>query len=82
MCISAGTAALITAFTTAAATAYTVDNQRKQANRALDAQRTDMARAEAEPTQRANARLALRRRALAAQSLVTDQGGGRPTLGG
>ncbi len=82
MCVSATTAALIAAGTSAAVGVYSADQSRKQANRSLDMARADALRAETEPTQIANGRLALRRRALASQSLLTDQSGGRATLGG
>ncbi len=67
-----------------AATVYGIDQSRKQANHAADAQ----AKVETTAAQTANARLAQRRRALASNSLVTDQGAsgmastGRSTLGG
>lgn len=79
MCVSAG---VVASLVSAAATAYSTDQSRKQANRALDAQRAETLRAETEPTKIANGRLALRRRAMAAQSLLTDGGAGRATLGG
>lgn len=84
MCISAAMLTAIGAATSAVGTIYAADQQRKQANHARDAQ----AKAEADAAQSANARLAQRRRALASQSLVTDQSTsgmastGRATLGG
>jgi len=86
MCISAILGGLAAAAPAAgvAATLYRIDQSRKQANHARDAQRL----AETNAAQTANARLAQRRRALSANSLVTDQGTsgmastGRATLGG
>lgn len=77
MCISAATAMLIAAGTSAAATIYSADRQRKSANEAADAARNAQAQAETASTQTANARIAQRRRALAANSLVTDQSAGQ-----
>jgi hypothetical protein len=73
----------LAAGTSAVASIYGVDQQRKQANRARDAQ----IKAETDAAQSANARLAARKRALAANSLVADQSAGmastgRATLGG
>jgi len=82
MCVSAATAALIAAGTSAAVTMYQADQQRKQVHGQMDQARADALRAEVQPTQIANGRLAMRRRALASQSLLTDQAGGRATLGG
>lgn len=85
MCISAAMLTAIGGATAAVGTIYAADQQRKQANQARDAQK----KAEAEAAQSANALLAQRRRALASQSLVTDQAAtsgmasaGRTTLGG
>lgn len=82
MCISAAMVGAIASSVAAAGTIYAADQSRKQSNRALDAQRAETLRAETEPTKIANGRLALRRRAMAAQSLLTDGGAGRATLGG
>lgn len=85
MCISAAMLTAIGSATAAVGTIYGIDQQRKQANQARDAQK----KAETDAAQTANARLAQRRRALASQSLVTDQAttsgmasAGRVTLGG
>lgn len=85
MCLSAILGGLAAAAPAAgvAATLYGIDQSRKQANHARDAQ----TQADTMATQTANARLAQRRRALSANSLVSDQSGGmanpgRATLGG
>lgn len=84
MCISAAMLTAAAAVGSVGATLYGIDQSRKQANRMRDAQE----KVETTAAQTANARLAQRRRALAANSLVTDQstGGmastGRATLGG
>lgn len=82
MCLSAAAWAAVGAGVSASAAVYNADQQRKSAHAAMDAARADAMRAEVEPTQMANGRLAARRRALASQSLLTDQAGGRATLGG
>ena len=87
MCISAVAATLLAAGAGAAATVYSVDQSRKQANQARDAAAGAQAQVDTTATQTANARLAQRRRALASNSLVTDQStgmasAGRATLGG
>lgn len=87
MCISAAMLAAIGSATAAVGTIYGVDQQRKQANQARDAATAAAAKTEADAANSANARVAQRRRALAANSLVTDQtsgmaSSGRATLGG
>jgi len=84
MCISAAMLTAIATTTAAVGTVYSAEQSRKQASRAAGAQD----RADAMATQTANARLAQRRRALSANSLVSDQSTsgmastGRATLGG
>jgi len=91
MCISAATAAVISAVVGAGAAVHSADQSRKAGNRALDNQRALAARAEAVAAGNANSRLSQRRRALSQQSLVTGAedvmssgilNGGKPTLGG
>lgn len=87
MCISAVAATLLAAGAGAAATVYSVDQSRKQANQSRDAATAAAEKVDTTATQTANARLAQRRRALASNSLVTDQSAGmasagRATLGG
>lgn len=90
MCISAILAAAATAapYATAAAALHGVEQSRKQANTQADRSRDAQANVDTMATQTANARLAQRRRALSASSLVTDQSSsgmtstGRATLGG
>lgn len=88
MCISAAMLAAIGSATAAVGTIYGVDQQRKQANHARDAATAAAAKVETDAANSANARVAQRRRALAANSLVTDQSAsgmastGRATLGG
>ena len=91
MCVSAATAAVISAVVGAGAAAYSADQSRKTANRRLDQERALAARTEANAANTANYRLAQRRRALSAQSLATGAedvmssgmlNGGKPTLGG
>lgn len=77
MCISAATAMLIGSLASAAGTIYNADRQRKAAHEAADAARNAQAQAETSGAQTANARIAQRRRALAANSLVTDQSAGQ-----
>ena len=85
MCISAMLAAAATAAPVVGAVAslYGISEARSARKDAAGAQ----ARADTMATQTANARLAQRRRALSANSLVTDQSSGmassgRATLGG
>jgi len=86
MCLTAILAAAAKAapFVAAGAAIHGIEQQRKQANHAADAQ----AKVETTAAQTANARLAQRRRALSANALATDQGtsgmasSGRATLGG
>ncbi len=87
MCISATMLTAVAAAGSAVASIYGIDQSRKQANQARDAAAADQAKAESTATQTANARLAQRRRALSASSLVSDQSSGmasagRETLGG
>lgn len=90
MCLSAILAAAVTAapYVGAAATLHGIDQSRKQANTQADRAREAQATVDTTATQNANARLAQRRRALSANSLVTDQSSsgmasaGRVTLGG
>lgn len=86
MCVSAGVATLIGSALSTAGSLYNADRQRKAANQAADAARDAQSKAETSAAQSSNARLAMRRRAIASSSLVTDQTGmassGRPTLGG
>lgn len=87
MCITAVAATLLAAGASAAATVYSVDQSRKQANQSRDAATAATEKVDTMATQTANARLAQRRRALASNSLVTDQSAGmasagRATLGG
>lgn len=90
MCISAILGGLAAAAPVAgvAATLYGIDQSRKTANHARDDARSAQEKVDTTATQNANARLAQRRRALSANSLVTDQSTsgmastGRATLGG
>lgn len=90
MCVSAILAAAAAAapYVGAAATIYGIDQQRKQANHARDDAAAAQTKADTMAAQTANSRLAARRRALSANSLVTDQStsgmanAGRATLGG
>ena len=87
MCISAALVSSLAAAGSAVASIYGIDQSRKQANQARDAAREQQAKVETTATQTANARLAQRRRALASNSLVSDQSSGmasagRATLGG
>ena len=88
MCISAAMLAAVAATTAAVGTIHGIDQSRKQANTQADRAREAQAQVDTSATQTANARLAQRRRALAANSLVTDQSSsgmasaGRVTLGG
>lgn len=88
MCISASVLATMASLGTAAATIYGIDQQQKAGYQARLAADTAQSKADAAATQTANARLAQRRRALSANSLVTDQtsssmaSSGRSTLGG
>lgn len=87
MCISATMLTALASAGSVAASIYGIDQSRKQANQARDAAAADQAKAETTATQTANARLAQRRRALSASSLVSDQSSGmastgRETLGG
>lgn len=92
MGLSAG--AIVAAVIGAGAQAYSADKQRKTTHQQMDAQREAEAKAAVKPTQDANAALALRRKALAENSLLTGGsmgataapaqgilGGGKPTLG-
>lgn len=84
MCISAAMLTAAASATAAVGTIYGIDQSRKQANHARDAQE----KVDTTAAQSANARLAQRRRALSSNSLVTDQTSsgmastGRATLGG
>ena len=87
MCISASMLTAMAAAGQVVGTIYSIDQQRKQANQAADAATAAQVKAETDAAQGANARIAQRRRALAANSLVTDQTAGmastgRTTLGG
>lgn len=87
MCISAAMLTAVAAAGSAVASIYGIDQSRKQANQARDAAKADQAKIETTAAQNANARMAQRRRALAANSLVSDQSSGmasagRETLGG
>lgn len=84
MCISAGTAALISAAVGVASVAASQDSARKARHAQSDAV-NEARNAEAQASQNANARVAMRRRALAANSLATGGGmaaPGKTTLGG
>ncbi len=83
MCISALGVMALASGVGAVATIHGMEQQRKAANHAKDAQ----IKAETDAAQSANSRLAQRKRALAANSLVTDtasgmSSAGRETLGG
>lgn len=84
MCISAAIAALATV----GSAVYSADQQRKGIHAQMDQARDAQSKADTMATQTANARLAQRRRALSANSLVTDSStsgmasAGRATLGG
>lgn len=84
MCISAAMLAAVGGATAGVASIYSAVEARSARKDAAGAQ----ARADATATQTANARLAQRRRALSANSLVSDQSTsgmastGRATLGG
>lgn len=88
MCISAAMLTAMAAGTAAVGTIYGIDQQRKAAHGQMDQARDAQAKADTMATQTANARLAQRRRALSANSLVTDSStsgmasAGRATLGG
>jgi hypothetical protein len=81
MCISLATAALIAGAATAVGSIYQAD---QAASAARDAKK-ERQRAEAQAAQRANAEIAMRRKAMQEQSLFTGAGdagtGGRQTLG-
>ncbi len=81
MCISAATALLIGAGASVAAGLYQAD----QAASAAKSAKKERQRAEAEAAHRANAEIAMRRKAMQEQSLFTGGGdsgtGGRQTLG-
>jgi hypothetical protein len=83
MCVSIATALLAATAATTATAIYSADKSRKASHAQMDMARN----VETSATQTANARIAQRRRALASNSLVTDQSAGmasqgRATLGG